>query len=407
MSKVISPLSKTQSPLVTEADGMATNGEAEPATATQRSSTTRWKQIADAVRRDIEEGRLLVGDLLPSETVLTETWKVSRMTAHRAMQELQRSGLVTRQRGRGTLVAGNSPKKTGNIALLFHNPLDLLEIEYIRGINLGLANEYQLLLCDSHADIVREAEYLESVQKDADGIICMPSCHPDNTPLLRQLVESGYPIVCVDRVPPNLEIDGVVSDNYGATIRAISDLIARGHRRIAHFTEDQMVISAVHERYQGFLDALREAGEFHPERLVRFFPSGTGNKFESMVQLMHDALFTLLHQPDPPTAVFCFNDYCLTVLLSAVEHMGLKVPENLEILSFHDTLTLLPSVSASLHRIVQEPRTIGQLAAQKLKSRMAERNLPHEIVRVPALIFSLQADFPNSSQPSSNGTCAR
>lgn len=370
---------------------------AEPSASAPSSSRMRWKEIADAVRGDIESGLLAVGDLLPSETALTEQWKVSRMTAHRAMQELQRHGLVTRQRGRGTLVAENVPEATGNIALLFHNPLDLFEIEYIRGINLELANKYQLILCDSRAQIEQEAHFLKKMPKEADGIICMPSAHPQNTPLLRKIVASGYPIVCVDRVPQNLEIDAVVSDNFAASTEALHDLVARGHRTIAHFTEDELHISAVHERYEAFIQVAKELGEPNPERLVRLFPVSAQKGFESMVQLMHDALFTLLHQPNPPTAIFCLNDYCLSVLLVAMERLEICFPQDMEVLTFHDALTLMPSVSVRLHRIVQNPRKIGQLAAEKLKIRMANRNLPCEVSRVRAATYSLQADFPTPS----------
>jgi DNA-binding LacI/PurR family transcriptional regulator len=369
-----------------------------PATAVSKASTTRWKEIADSVQNDIEQGRLSVGDLLPSETVLTETWKVSRMTAHRAMQELQRNGLVTRQRGRGTLVAGNTPKATGNIALLFHNPLDQLEIEYMRGINIGMTDDFQLLFCDSHADVDREARYLHRMQKEADGIICMPSGNPRTTPILRKILDSGFPIVCVDRVPQDMNVDAVVTDNFGASATALRELVKRGHQRIAHFTEDEMLISAVHERYQAFIQVMREAGEPHPERLVRFFPTGVQKSFEGMVQLMHDALFTLMHQPDPPTALFCLNDYCLTVLLAAVEQLEIKIPEDMEILTYHDALTLMPSVSARLHRIVQDPRRMGQLAAELLRSRMQDATRPPEVHRVSAAIHSLQADFPTPSR---------
>lgn len=371
------------------------------------SSTTRWKEIADSVQRNIEEGRLSAGDLLPSETVLTETWKVSRMTAHRAMQELQRKGLVTRQRGRGTLVADTVPKSTGNVAMLFHSPLDRLEIEYMRGITLELADEYQVVFCDSHADVEREVRYLQRMQKEADGIIFMPSGNPETFPILRKIVESGYPIVCVDRVPQGIEIDAMVSDNFGATVAALEVLLSRGHKRIAHFTHDEMDISAVRERYDAFVHVMRAAGETRPERLVRFFPVGGEKTFDSTVQLMYDALFTLRHQPDPPTAVFCINDYCLTVLLAALEQLDLQVPEAMEVLTFHDALTLMPSVSARLHRLVQEPRQMGQLAAERLKQRMQDSSLKPEVVRVPATLHSLEADFPNSSRQSNPPGLAR
>jgi GntR family transcriptional regulator of arabinose operon len=355
-------------------------------------STTRWKEIADSVQSDIEEGRLSVGDLLPSETALTEQWKVSRMTAHRAMQELQRSGLVTRQRGRGTLVAGIAPRLTGNIALLFHNHLDQLETEYMRGINIGLSDEYQLIFCDSHSSSEREARYLERMQKEVDGIICLPSGSPEMRPVLRKMMETGYPIVCVDRVPAGIELDAVVSDNFGASVDALKVLLARGHKRIAHFTENELHLSAVRERYDAFIHVSREAGVLQPEKLVRFFPTGNEDYSEATVQMMHDALFTLRHQSDPPTALFCLNDYCLMLLLEAAERLEIRIPQDMEILTFHDALALMPSVSSRLHRIVQEPRKMGQLAAERLKRRMAEGALPQEIVRVRPAIYPLQSD---------------
>lgn len=358
-----------------------------------RSSKTRWKEIAEDVRHGIETGRLSAGDVLLSETALTEKWKVSRMTAHRAMQELQRSGLITRQRGRGTRVAGAAPKVNSNVALLFDNPLNQLEVEYMQGINAGLAKDYQLLLCNSHSDVKQEAEYLERMQKEAQGIICMLSCDPKNTPLLRSLIKSGFPVVCVDRIPLDLKVDAVVSDNYGATTEALKSLLALGHRQIAHFTaSEEMQVSAVRERYQAFMDVMSGVEGANPERLLRFLPSGCQNSFEIIVQVAHDALFTLRHQADPITAVFCHNDYMLTVVLAAIEQLKIRIPEDIEVLSFYDTLTLTPSVSARLHRIVQQPKRIGQLAAERLKLRIERRDLPPEIVRVPATLCSLQAN---------------
>lgn len=360
------------------------------ATEVSVSPKTRWKEIADSVQQDIESGAVGVGQLLPSETALTKEWKVSRMTAHRAMQELQRSGLVTRQRGRGTTVAGSNRNATGKIALMFHGPLDRLELEYIRGIDIELSDQFQFLLCDSHGDVRREAEFLQLIQKEADGIICMPSGHGANTPLLQRLVASGYPIVCIDRVPQEVEIDAVVSDNFAVSKQALTSLVERGHRRIAHFTQDQMQLSAVRERHQAFLEVMREAGEAHPERLVRFSPTLTQENFSTNVQITHDAIFALRHHADPPTAIFCLNDYCLTLVLAALEHMGLDIPRDIEILSFHDALTLTPSVAARLTRIVQETCSMGQLTAQILKRRLNEEVGPSQVIYVPAIIYPLQ-----------------
>lgn len=58
----------------------------------------------DLVRR-IERGEFKVGDQLPPETALAETYGVSRPTVRQALAALVQDGLVERGQGRGTFVA--------------------------------------------------------------------------------------------------------------------------------------------------------------------------------------------------------------------------------------------------------------------------------------------------------------
>jgi DNA-binding FadR family transcriptional regulator len=84
-------------------------------------SSARWKEIADAIRAEIESGRLPIGDRLPSESELAARWGVCRMTAHRAMQELQRQGWVTGNAAGGPppLGGGGMPRTPQALGLLF------------------------------------------------------------------------------------------------------------------------------------------------------------------------------------------------------------------------------------------------------------------------------------------------
>lgn len=61
--------------------------------------------MADALRADIESGRLAPGDRLPGELTLTETYGVSRNTVRQALDVLAKTNLVRRHQGRGTFVA--------------------------------------------------------------------------------------------------------------------------------------------------------------------------------------------------------------------------------------------------------------------------------------------------------------
>jgi GntR family transcriptional regulator len=63
-----------------------------------------YHQIFLALRDEIINGRRAFGTLLPTEHALVEQFGVSRITARRALEELERSGLVERRQRVGTRV---------------------------------------------------------------------------------------------------------------------------------------------------------------------------------------------------------------------------------------------------------------------------------------------------------------
>ena len=68
-------------------------------------------QVAEAIRRQIADGVLNPGDKLPTEKWLTENYKVSRVTARKAVQTLIDNGTLERvavQYGAGNLPGGGN-----------------------------------------------------------------------------------------------------------------------------------------------------------------------------------------------------------------------------------------------------------------------------------------------------------
>ncbi len=343
-------------------------------------SSVKWKHIADAIRARIESGDLPPGTPLPSETELAQQYGVCRVTAHRAMFELQRLGLVARKRKLGTFVAEPPPAKPIFVAAVFPFVHDYPQVEYLRGIRSALPDQYNLLLCETHNDPHREAQYLRRMQHEADGIIIYPTCDPKNTALLQRLLENGKPVVCVDRQPDGVQCDVVMTDNYRSSLVGLRYLVENGHRTIAHFTDDALYVSSVRERYEAYLQAMQEAGNEDVSLLVRFFPSHVGIKLDYLAQAVYDALFTLLHQPRPVTAVFCLHDYYMVAILEACDRMGVAVPEELEVLSFADAPPLMTRVTRSVHRLVQQVYEMGRTAALRLKRRVEGEVMLSEVI---------------------------
>lgn len=67
-----------------------------------------YHQLFASIRDKIISGEIATGEKLPSEKYFIETLGVSRITVKRAMDELSKSGLVSRKRGRGTIVMTNT-----------------------------------------------------------------------------------------------------------------------------------------------------------------------------------------------------------------------------------------------------------------------------------------------------------
>jgi len=67
-----------------------------------------YHQLHRAIRAKIISGMVPTGSKLPSEKYFIEKLGISRITVKRALDELAKSGLVSRKRGRGTIVMTNT-----------------------------------------------------------------------------------------------------------------------------------------------------------------------------------------------------------------------------------------------------------------------------------------------------------
>ncbi len=66
-----------------------------------------WSQLYDIIEADILNKVYKQGDLIPSEKELVEKYEVSRVTVRKALDRLFVKGLVSRERGIGTVVIRN------------------------------------------------------------------------------------------------------------------------------------------------------------------------------------------------------------------------------------------------------------------------------------------------------------
>ncbi|MGW8795162.1 GntR family transcriptional regulator [Streptomyces griseoflavus] len=91
----------------------------------QASPRGTYVQVAGSLRQKIETGE--IAEVLPSQAVLTSTYKVSRSTIERALSVLKAEGLIESVQGAGWYVAG-----TGDRRPLVERMTDLLRGERVK-----------------------------------------------------------------------------------------------------------------------------------------------------------------------------------------------------------------------------------------------------------------------------------
>ena len=70
--------------------------------------TPRYLVIKQFIENKINSGLWKPGSRVPSEAELTLEFAVSRMTARRALSELDNDGLISRSAGKGSFVSSKS-----------------------------------------------------------------------------------------------------------------------------------------------------------------------------------------------------------------------------------------------------------------------------------------------------------
>src|SRR3546814_7863337 len=90
---------------------LSSNGAKRSANGASPDAPPRYAAIKQSIYDAIGDGRLKPGDRVPSEADLVEQFDVSRMTANRALRELQSAGIIVRRAGSGSFIAEPKDRK--------------------------------------------------------------------------------------------------------------------------------------------------------------------------------------------------------------------------------------------------------------------------------------------------------
>ncbi|MCW2742785.1 MAG: transcriptional regulator, LacI family [Blastococcus sp.] len=168
--------------------------------------------------------------------------------------------------------------------------------------------------------------------------------------------------------------DHVSIDNVAAARVATGHLIGLGRRRIAAIgDQEQPTYQTAHLRLQGYLEALGEVGLPAPPA---WRPPVEGYHRADGAAAMR----SLLDLPEPPDAVFCFNDLLALGALRTLHERGRRVPEDVAVVGWDDVEDGRYS-TPTLTTISPDKQQIASLAVEFLASQLdsEHRAAPREV----------------------------
>lgn len=244
-------------------------------------------------------------------------------------------------------------QRTGSVIALIPNLANPFFSQILAGMNSVLHPVgYGLLVADTQAgpDLDdRLSSYLQSGM--ADGLILF-----DGTLSSQPLKTPGRPPVIMACEWMDDDLPSVRSENARGASLAVSHLIDMGHRQIGHITgPGGNVLSQT--RLKGYTETLAKHQLAQNKHWV----------FDGDFSMDSGAAAAQqwLKLANPPTAVFCASDEMAVGFMGAVQHHGIRVPEDVSIVGF-DNIEVVGHLSPALTTIRQRRTQIGEQAAQLL-----------------------------------------
>lgn len=171
---------------------------------------------------------------------------------------------------------------------------------------------------------------------------------------------AGLPLVVIDPVEVGLQADesvlSVSATNWSGGMQATEHLLQLGHRRIGLVGGLPASRPAEH-RLHGYLAAMQRAGLEPEPELIEL----AGFAYEDG----RDAAGRMLDLPEPPTAIVAGCDISALGVMEASRLRGLRLPDDLSIVGFDDSLAASWS-SPQLTTVRQPVREMGRAALREL-----------------------------------------
>lgn len=350
-----------------------------------------YAQILNQLKEQIYTKKYQIGDKLPTEQELSEQYQVSRITAKRVLNELEREGFVERKQGSGSFLIhdGSNTSLTLFSKSTNQNILFLTQLSNEENFNLltkGITEQmerspYSLFVQPIHTF----QEYdPHTIQENFAGVITFPTQDISLLATFYKLYLKNFPIIFLRHHQKYLPYPSICTDHISGSCQATEYLLTQGHKNILFLAN----IPHNTGRFLGYIKALaKENINNH-----YFYEWPINEEIEPDEQLIKDCL--ALINKKQITAIVSENDLIAITFIQAMRKYGISIPKDISIVGFENRFAG-QLLSPTLTTVAPPLEAIGKKAVKALIQQIETGTLlEKDIIVPPSLIIRESVSSP-------------
>jgi len=326
---------------------------------------------------------------------IAEKLGISKGTVSKALQDSHEISISTKNKvleaarelhyKPNHFASGLKSRKSKTIAVIIPEIVDSFFSLAIKGIETVTQKKgYHINIYLTNDLVNKEMDILRLLSDGrVDGVLISICRDESNNDHIKELMETGMPLVFFDRAIDDIETGKVVTDDFKSGYTAAQHLIEQGCKRI-FFLSISESLSILQKRTEGFNQALAESN-IDSENKVYQISTEKNQCLETIT--------SLLSNPDScPDGIVISVELLTIPIYTACKALHIKIPEELKIVCFSN-LQYASLLSPSLTTITQPAFEIGEQAASLICGAIANNTqLKNERIICPSRL-----DIRNSS----------
>lgn len=308
------------------------------------------------------------GQRLPSENEICKRFGVSRITVQRALRDLREVAPIIRKKGKGTFVLpvlNHKSIETKTVKMVFpfgYNPED----DFLFPITKALIKEFMGSRLNLMISPLKNHKKIQEDFSNLAGVFWIAP-FKSHYKTIEEIVLRGIPVIVINRVIENPDINYVSTDHYSGALIG-TRLLLTHHDRIGFVGLIRNNTCLTHH-YEGYCFALEEAGKKVQKGLI--VHAMVDRKLQLIESHLEDGLNKMFSE-FKPDALLVAGEIFIEVVIKFLQKKKIVPGKDIDIVCLGDFPAETPYYE-NITRIIQPLEKIGSIAASKMKELLEGR----------------------------------